>query len=179
MCCVANPYLIAWKRRKRNRRAEEGAFRSLFAFLPLVATFLAAPLLQDVFLHFLSNPDQIDTGSMGFAMRLGWFCCGVMALRSYTALVRGPERAVLDPHPGNPQQLLRYLTVRCAFENLILLCCSVAMLWPLAWAGHLEQALVASLVVATGWVLGLLIGFPVHLAAVWAAAMGQAGGRVG
>ena len=134
-----------------------------------MATLFGAPLLQDVFLHFLSNPDQIDTGSMGFAMRLGWFCCGVMALRSYTALVRGPERAVLDPHPGNPHQLLRYLTVRCASENLILLCCSVAMLWPLAWAGHLEQALVAALVVATGWLLGLLIGFPVHLAAVWAA----------
>ena len=166
---MANPYLIAWKRRKRNRRAEEGAFRSLSSFLPLAATLLGAPLLQDVFLHFLSEPDQLNSGSMGFAMRLGWFCCAVMALRSYTALVRGPERAVLDPHPGNPQQLLRYLTVRCASENLVLLGCGVAMLWPLAWQGHVEQAIVASGVVGTGWVLGLLIGFPVHLAAVWAA----------
>lgn len=138
-------------------------------FLPLFATVLGAPLLQDVFLHFLSTPDRINAGSMGFAMRLGWFCCAVMALRSYTALVRGPERAVLDPHPGNPQQLLRYLTLRCATENLVLLMCGMAMLWPLAWAGYVEQALVAAGVVATGWMLGLLIGFPVHLAAVWAA----------
>ncbi|MEC7241963.1 MAG: hypothetical protein VXW32_12090 [Myxococcota bacterium] len=138
-------------------------------FLPLLATIFGAPLLQDVFLHFLTDPEQIRAGSMGFAMRLGWFCCAVMALRSYTALVRGPERAVLDPHPGDPKLLLRYLTLRCASENLVLLCCGIAMLWPLAWAGYSAEAAVAACVVATGWALGLLIGFPVHLAAVWAA----------
>ena len=169
MCCVANPYLIAWKRRKKNRRAQDGVLRGLFSFLPLVAVCLGAPLLQDVFLHFLEEPERINAGSMDFAMRLGWFCCAAMALRSYTALVRGPERAILDPHPGNPSQLLRYLTIRCASESVVLLASGLSMLWPLAWAGYPEQALVSAGVVTAGWALGLLIGFPVHLAAVWAA----------
>jgi len=125
--------------------------------------------MRDVFLHFLEEEDQIAAGSAGFAMRLGWFCCAAMSLKTYTALVRGEERAILDPHPGNPALLLRYLTVRCGVESLGLLLCAVAMLWPILWAGHVGAFWAGSLVVFVGWLLGLLVGFPVHLGAVWAA----------
>ncbi len=92
-----------------------------------------------------------------------------MSLRTYSALVRSDERAILDPHPGDPSQLLRYLTLRCAVESFVLLASAVAMLWPIAGAGHEELFLHAAAVVTMGWVLGLFLGFPIHLAAVWAA----------
>jgi len=43
------------------------------------------------------------------------------------------------------------------------------MLWPIAGAGHGVLFFHAAIVVTMGWVLGLFLGFPVHLAAVWAA----------
>jgi len=169
MCCVANPYISTWKIRRKNRLQHEGVFRRLAGFFPLFAVILAAPLLEDVFLHFLERPEQLESGAIGYGMRLGWFCCAAMSLRTYTALVRSDERAILDPHPGDPSQLLRYLTLRCGVESVVLLASAVAMLWPIAGAGHEVLFFHAAAVVAMGWVLGLFLGFPVHLAAVWAA----------
>lgn len=169
MCCVANPYISTWKKRRRNRASQLGLFRGLSLLLPLFAVLLAAPMLRDVFLSFLDRPDRIARGVAAFSLRLGWFCCAAMSLMTYSALVRGKERAVLDPHPGDPVLLLRYLIVRCGVEQFGLLICAVAMLWPVAWAGHLMAFAAGAVVVTVGWFMGLLVGFPIHLGAVWAA----------
>jgi len=155
--------------RRRNRASQQGLIRGLSPLLPLLAVLLAAPLLRDVFLSFLNSSDPVGPGIAAFSLRLGWFCCAAMSLITYSALVRGKERAILDPHPGNPVLLLRYLIVRCGVERLGLLVCAIAMLWPVAWAGHPQAFFAGACVVSVGWVMGLLVGFPVHLGAVWAA----------
>jgi hypothetical protein len=169
MCCVANPYISTWKKRRRNRASHLGLFRGFSLLLPLIAVVLAAPMLRDVFLSFLDRPDRIGPGIAAFSLRLGWFCCAAMSLMTYSALVRGKERAVLDPHPGDPVLLLRYLIIRCGVEQFGLLICAIAMLWPVAWAGHFMAFTAGAVVVTVGWFMGLLVGFPVHLGAVWAA----------
>ncbi|MBK9369060.1 MAG: hypothetical protein IPN01_22625 [Deltaproteobacteria bacterium] len=117
---------------------------------------------------FLDRPDGVIDGVIGLGVRLALLCNGAMALRTYTALVRGEERPILDPHPADVPALVRYLVRRVAWEGLIWPLGVAALCWPL-WSAGPEIYLTAVGLAAGGWGAGLLMGFPVHLGAVWAA----------
>ena len=112
---------------------------------------------------------SVSTGMAGLSLRLGWLLCGAMSLHTYSALVRSPERPILDPHPARPSALLSYLLLRTAREQAGLPLAAAVVTWPVLAAGHSEAWLLGVAVVAGGWLVGLLVGFPIHLASVWAA----------
>ena len=165
---MSNPYRRAWSRRRRNRAKLDGAWAGLGILVPLGSAAGAAWLAKPVFMGFLVDPDPW-VGAMGLALRLGWLCCAAMSIRTYSALVRSPERTILDAHPADPPRLLRYLTLRCGWEGLPLLLGAIVLTWPVFAAGQAGLALAMAWVVLLGWSLGLLVGLPVHLASVWVA----------
>lgn len=138
------------------------------ALLPVLALAAAGPLIEPVFMGFVAE-GRIAEGSAALGLRVGGALCGAMVLATYTALVRGPERAILDPHPSDPARLLNYLLLRTGVETLPWLLGGIALLTPLALAGEYGAWGTTSAMVAGGWWLGLLGGFPVHLGSVWAA----------
>ncbi|MCK6520194.1 hypothetical protein L6R49_02030 [Myxococcota bacterium] len=124
--------------------------------------------MRPTLMGFLDRPNGVIDGVIGLGVRLALLCTGAMALRTYTALVRGEERPILDPHPADVPALVRYLLRRVAWEGLIWPLGVAALCWPL-WAAGPEIYLTAVGLAAGGWGAGLLLGFPVHLGAVWAA----------
>ncbi len=166
---TSNPHLIAWRRRLWNRARHSGLARGMLgALAPVLALAAAGPLIEPVFMAFLAE-GRIAEGSAALGLRVGGALCGAMVLATYTSLVRGPERAILDPHPANPTQLLNYLMLRTAAETLPWLLGGIALLTPMLLEGEVEAWADTVALVAGGWWLGLLGGFPVHLASVWAA----------
>jgi hypothetical protein len=166
---ASNPHLRSWRRRLANRARTDGLWRAVLgAVIPVVALAAAGPLVEPVFMAFLAE-GRIAEGSVALGLRVGGALCGAMVLATYTALVRGPERAILDPHPAEPGQLLTYLLIRTGLETLPWLLGGVALLTPMLVAGEVEAWAVTAAMAAGGWWLGLLGGFPVHLASVWAA----------
>jgi hypothetical protein len=135
----------------------------------LVTVAGAAPVVEPVFFGFLARPEALGFGVAGIGLRLGLVCCGAMALATYTALVRSPERAVLDPHPVEPARLLRYLLLRTAVERFGWVMAASLFLLPLLLAGEVLGWALGTAVAAGGWAVGLLAGFSVHLASIWVA----------
>jgi len=164
-----NPYSIAWSRRRFHRNRVEGWPRRLLGAVPLVALAAAGPLVEPVFMGFLERPGLLALGVEALGLRVGLVLCGAMVLASYTALVRGPERAILDPHPADEGALLRYLGLRTAFERIGWVLAAAVVLAPVALAGEWLAWALLVWIAASGWLLGLAIGFPVHLGSVWAA----------
>ncbi|MCP4809050.1 MAG: hypothetical protein GY884_27255 [Proteobacteria bacterium] len=139
----------------------------LLPLVPLVGLILAGPLVEPVFMGFLES-GRMGQGVAGLGLRLGLLACGAMSLATYTALVRGPERAVLDPHPADAGALLRYLVIRTGWERLGWIVAAAALVLPVLRVDPLAWALTVW-VAAMGWLIGLCGGFPVHLGSVWAA----------
>lgn len=164
-----NPYSIAWRRRRVHRRRVEGWPRALLGLVPLVALGAAGPLVEPVFMGFLERPGGLASGLSGLGLRVGLVLCGAMVLASYTALVRGPERAILDPHPADAPALLRYLGVRTAVERVGWILAAAVLLLPILFSGEPLAYVLAVWIAFVGWLLGLALGFPVHLGSVWAA----------
>ncbi|MCB9759772.1 MAG: hypothetical protein H6739_08005 [Alphaproteobacteria bacterium] len=165
---MANPYLRAWARRRAHARQERRLREAAAWLLPLGALALAGPLIRPVFMDWLGSA-ALAEGAAGLGLRLGLVLCGAMSLRTYVALVRGEERPILDPHPADTPALLRYLLLRTAWEHAALPLGAAVVALPVLWSGEaLAWALIAA-VAAGGWAVGLLSGFTVHLASVWAA----------
>lgn len=176
-----NPYRRAWARRRAHEREHAGLGPGLRRWLPVLGLGAAGPLLKPVFMAWLAEPaggsllelaadsTRVSDGVAGLGLRLGMLLAGVMSLVTYTALVRGPERAILDPFPAQPRALVHYLALRCAWERVSLPVGAAAMLLPVLFAGHPLAWALGSLVAAGGWLVGLLAGFTVHLGSVWAA----------
>lgn len=164
-----NPYLRAWGRMRANQR-QAGVWGGAAArSLPLLAIAAAGPLVKPIFLPFLEDPRYLAEGVAGVGLRLGMVLCGAMSIFTYSALVRGEDRPILDPHPADPPALLRYLLLRTAIERAGLPIAAALILLPMALHGEVAGWLFASAVAAGGWAVGLLGGFPVHLGSVWAA----------
>lgn len=164
-----NPYRLAWQRRRRNQRQESGWLQALQGWLPVLALGAAGPVIRPVFMAWLEDDSAVSQGVAGLALRVGMVLAGVMSIGTYSALVRGPERAILDPFPAQPRALIRYLALRTAWERASLPIGAAAMLLPILIAGYPLAWALASLVAAGGWFVGLMAGFTVHLGSVWAA----------
>jgi hypothetical protein len=166
---VTNPHISAWRVQARRQAQLEGPLRRMGGLVVLVTIGAAAPVVTPVFFGFLGRPEALAAGVAGIGLRLGLVLCGAMALATYSALVRSPERAILDPHPVEPAALLRYLLLRTAVERFGWVLGAAVFLLPLLIAGEFLGWCLATAVAAGGWAVGLLSGFSVHLAAIWVA----------
>ncbi len=160
---MPNPYLAVHARiRARKPSGRAGLL------LPLVAALVAAPLARPVLLGFLER-GPVPAGVEAITFRLGALIVAVMAITTYGALVRGPDRAVLDPHPVQPRQLLDALLWETARDMAWLPVLCALLLSPVALAGHgLAFAGAAGLLLGA-YVCGLGLGFAGSLGGVWAA----------
>lgn len=159
---MSNPY------RRVHARQRERTGGTLTWVLPLLAAGLATPLAAPVLLAFL-DAGVIAPGIQGISLRLGALVAGAMALHTYTDLVRGPDRAVLDPHPVQPRQLLSALALRTARQRLYLPLMGAILLLPVGLEGFWLAWALGSAVILGAWLCALGVGFAVHLGGVWAA----------
>jgi len=163
---VRNPYLDVHRRIRAHQRPGPTWL------LPLAAAALATPLAQPVLLSFLDGPpipEVVAAGTDAIAFRMGALVASAMALHTYSDLVRGPDRAVLDAHPVQPRLLLVAIAVRTARQRLYLPLMGAILMLPLALHGQLAAYAGAVAVIVGAWLCSLGIGFTVHLAAVQAA----------
>lgn len=163
-----NPYLRAWRRGLHNRRRASGLGAVLAGPLVVVAaTALLVPLVRSVFLGFLDLPrDLWAAGMAGVLVRAGVVVLGWLALEVYTALIRGPDRAVLAILPVDEPRVVRYELARVAAERWWLLPGAAALLAPVAVAGAPGLWALGLLVLLGAWGMGLVVSAAVHLLAV-------------
>ena len=115
---------------QREREGRRGR-----GLLPVIAAAIAVPFARPVLLSFL-DIGRIGPGTEAIALRLGLVVAGAMALHTYADLVRGPDRAVLDPHPVQPRALLAAIALRTARERatwLAIALAFVAVNLPMRW----------------------------------------------
>jgi len=94
---------------------------------------------------------------------------GVVLLKSYSDLVRGPDRAVLDVHPVRPRALVVAIAWRTTLQTLYLPLVAAVLLGPVGLAGHWEAWAAGTGLAFSAWLGALGVGFAVHLGGVWAA----------
>lgn len=163
---MRNPYAEV-HRRIRARKAGGPTW-----LLALAAAGLAAPLARPVLLGFLDGPASaavVAAGTEAISFRLAALVVCVMALSTYDAIVRGPDREVLDVHPIQPRLLLQAIAVRLLREQAVVPAMAILLLVPLALAGHTLAFLGAAALVLGAFVCGFGLGFLVNLGAVQAA----------
>lgn len=120
-------------------------------------------MVRPVWFGFLDHPRLWAEGVAQLGLRLGLVLCGAASLAAYTALIRGPERAVLDPHPALPRALLRYLLLRTAWEQRMWPVGAALLALPLAGTAGLAHWAALVALATGGWAAGLLLGAPVYL----------------
>ncbi|MFZ5480270.1 MAG: hypothetical protein ACOZNI_26130, partial [Myxococcota bacterium] len=129
-----NPYALADLRQRRAHRRERGLRGTLAPLLPLLGALAAVPLLRDGFYRFVNGPEAAWADGFGGAVaRLGLALAAALALSTYTAVVRGPDRGVIDVHPLRPSPWLRAKVAAIARARigwLLLAGVLLAPLWP-------------------------------------------------
>ena len=140
----------------------------LRSVVPVLAALLAGFLLQGSLFSFLQQ-GELARGAAGAALRVSMVVLGVLALRQYSDLVRGPDRAVLDCHPIQPRRLLLALAQRSLTTQLPVLLAGVAVQAPVLVAGQGEAFGAGVALVAGTWLAALTVPYGVYLGAVWAA----------
>jgi len=158
---VGNPY-----RRVHRIQAKRKGF-SWSDWVIVLAAVVAAPLSEPALLHFTKG-SVTSQGLPGLVFRMQALIAALMALQTYSVLIRGPDRPVLDPHPVWPKALLKAV----AFRGLIQTFAWPLSIWLLAWPLCLhEQHLVffwLSLPIFSTWLGMKGLGYFMGLAAVWA-----------
>ncbi|MFT4979353.1 MAG: hypothetical protein ACI8S6_005263 [Myxococcota bacterium] len=161
---MANPYREV---HARLRQRQGGRWVWL---LPLIAAAAATPPARPVLLAFL-DVGLVPAGVAAITFRVGALVAAAMALHTYSDLIRGPDRPVLDPHPVIAPKLLTAVALRTARQRAYLPAMGAILLSPIAAAGP-EGPWVwagAVAVVFGAWLCALGVGFAVHLGAVWSA----------
>ena len=152
-----NPYLSVWIRQWRNRRQFEGPVTQVRRMVvPLVSALLLVVLVRPIFLGFLDDGAQSwGYGLQQVALRGGIVVITALSLDIYTALIRGPDRAVLDIYPVNARQVVVFEIVRVAFWRWWLVPLGAVLFSPLAFEGALGLWALGVLVLAGAWVMGM------------------------
>lgn len=159
---MSNPYREAHARIQRRKKGRWAWI------LPLLAAGLATPLARPVLLRFL-DVGVVPAGVEAITFRLGALIAAAMALHTYSDLVRGDDRPVLDPHPVQPRALLVAIAARTAGQRVYLPLMAAILLSPIAWEGGDIVAWLGSCALVFGaWVCALGVGFATHLGSVWA-----------
>ena len=143
--------------------------------MPVLAAVVALPWVAPSLLGFLPGPaEQVPAklwapGLANIVSRLANLFAAMVILHSYTDLVRGSDRAVLDVHPVRATALVRAIALRTARTRIYLPAMAAVLLSPVAQGGHWAAYWGALGVVVAAWIAGLGVGFMVHLGGVWAA----------
>jgi hypothetical protein len=162
-----NPYLAAWRTRRRNQQRAEGFATTVARWAgPAVAAVLLVPLFRPVFLAFLDDPERHALGVEGVLQRVGIAMIAILTLDVYTALIRGPDRAVLDLWPVDAAQVATFEIVRVAWERAWLLPAAALLLSPIGAEASWGLYGLGLACVAGAWTLGLCASAMVHLLAV-------------
>jgi hypothetical protein len=103
---------------------------------------------------------------IGFRLAVG--VAGAMALLTYSDLVRGPDREVLDPHPVQADLLLWAIARRTIRERAGLLIGALALTMPLYLGGEPLAGLGLGMLLLGAWLGMVGLGFAIHLGGVWA-----------
>jgi hypothetical protein len=162
------PYLVAWRRQRRNKRKVEGWFPpTIRALLLITAAVVLLPLIQPVFLGFLDrDPAGWADGLEAVSLRAGLLLVAVLSLDVYTALIRGTDRQMLAVLPVEPGAVAWLTVLRLAVERAWLPLVLIWLLSPIAWRGHLGMWAGASAVVLGSYFVGLTSAAVMHLLAV-------------
>ena len=107
--------------------------------------------------------------SQNLVSRLANLIAAMVILHSYTDLVRGSDRDVLDVHPVRATALVRAIALRTTRTRIYLPVMGGVVLTPVAMGGHMMAYWGAVGVLFAAWLGGLGVGFMVHLGGVWAA----------
>ena len=99
------------------------------------ATLLAVPWTETVFTRIFRT-GRVHAGLSAVGFRLAVLVAGAMCLHTYTDLVRGSDRPVLDPHPVQARALIEALAYRTAIERIYLPLIGAILLLPVGWVGH-------------------------------------------
>lgn len=159
-----NPYRRADRRQRAARRRVEG----LSALLPHLASFLAAGvavwLARDLYRTLLGVDAASWAGGLtAISARVGLVLAAGLSLSTYDAIVRGPDRGVLDLHPLLPRPWLAARALSLLRDRLSWLGLAAVFLAPLA---ENPRALALGSIVAGGsWLAGIGVGLGVNLAA--------------
>ncbi len=142
--------------------------------IPVLAAVMAVPLMRDVWFSFLPVDTTVPVEAYAdplsaVAGRLASLTAAAVILASYSALVRGPDRAVLDVHPVRPGMLVTAIALATARAQFYLVALAAVLLLPVLQAGSLPAYLGALGLVFSAWAGALGVGFMVHLGGVWAA----------
>lgn len=149
--------------------------RSLAARLgPLLAppllALLALPLAKPILFWFLDrSPEILEQALAGLLLRLGLLVCGACALLGHGLVVRSADRAILDPHPMDPQAWLVVLRRRLLRESAPLMLALGLSLLPLALQGHRTAFALALFIVVESWLCGVGLGLATPFVGIWAA----------
>ena len=164
---VNNPYVAALWRRRRNQRAVEGPLSVVGRWAPpVLSVAILVPLFRAAFLSFLDGaPEDLGQGMEGVLTRLGIAIVALLAIDTYSALIRGSDRAILDLHPVDAADVAAYTMVRVALERAWVLVAAGVLLLPVARVSVGLWALGAAFALGT-FILGLTASAMVHLLAV-------------
>lgn len=132
--------------------------------LVLAVAAAAVPLARGSLYRWVDGPPlAFQLGFSGLVARIGLCLGALLCLTTYDALVRGPDRGVVDLHPLLPR---RYLSARLAeiFRARVWwLAVATTFLVPV-WR-HTDAVVLGVVVLAGAWVGGIGVGAGVNLAA--------------
>jgi hypothetical protein len=159
-----NPYRLADRRQRAARRRLEGPAARLAFVLPLVGALAAVWLGRDLYATLLGGGGAaFAAGFTGIVARIGLVLAATLALSTYGALVRGPDRGVIDLHPLLPGPWLAAKTEGLLRDRAGWLGIALVFLLPLY---QQPDAMALGALVLTGaWLAGLGAGLGVNLAA--------------
>ena len=130
---------------------------------------ILVPLVAEVFLRWLAAPvDYWPEATQALLLRFDIVLLGWIALDTYTALIRGGDRAVLSLWPVDPAQVVRFEMIRLASDRLFLVPAAAVLLGPIALVDPLLWALCVVQLLGC-WLLALTSSAMVILFAVDAA----------
>ncbi len=170
-----NPHLEAELKLEALRSRDPLLSRLVRRLGPLALGLLAAPLAQPVLLWFVgADGETYASGLSGISFRLALLLCAVGVMAAHNTVMRGPDRAVLDPHPVDPTRLLPVLRRRLLRRSLWLAIGATALLSPLLFNSPpgiqpVIPFVLSALLLMAGWLAGITLGFVTQLGAVKAA----------
>lgn len=159
-----NPYRLADRRQRLARRREQGVVARLAPLLPLAGAAGAVWLARDLYASLLAGQEAAwAAGFSAVVSRVGLVLAALLSLSTYDAVVRGPDRGVVDLHPLHPREWLTARTLGLLRDRAGWLVVAAVFLLPLL---PRVDAFVVGLVVALGgWAAGIGTGLGVNLAA--------------
>jgi hypothetical protein len=156
---IANPYL------KAHQITTQREPRSWRGVLIVVGAILAAPIAEPILLNYAGSGSGIEQ----LSLRLGAFLAGLMALQTYTDIVRSPERDVISLHPLLPVFFLDAVAKRTVKKSVCWPTALAIVTIPLLYRGSFEAWFWILMILFSSWLGGIGLGYAVNLGSIWAA----------